>query len=330
MNFIKILKNRIDTIDKKIKIALIDGDDPRMIEAATKLKKYKFLELTLLIENEIKDKSGLNFINIKNDSTRIQDLENKYFEIRAPKDMAKGKSENDVRNEAKKLIATRPYFAATMLANNDVDGVVGGLLYPTSDILMSAFKIVGPKANQSLISSVMIMHKDEETSFFSDISVNPKPKIDDLAQIGLNAAEFTKSFGIDPRLAFLSFSTSGSAVNESTTIVKLATNQFNEKYIGVKALGEIQLDAAIDLNIRKAKYKDNSYEETANTLIFPDLNSGNIGYKLVQRFGGYGAIGPIIVGANKPINDLSRGSTVDDIINTVLITALQTQGENNE
>ncbi|AWX70429.1 phosphate acetyltransferase [Mycoplasmopsis anatis] len=318
MKFIDLLDKKIKSINTTKKIVLIDGDDNRSIEAAKKLaQKYKNIEVTLLVEKDHEPVENLHFVNMNNDKSVIEQMVKDYVVLR------KGK---ETEEQAVKALSSRPFFAMMLLAQGKVDGVVGGLNYSTADILRAAFKTIGPKPGIKTISSVMIMHKDIDTLIFSDISVNPKPNQEQLSEIGLNAAEFAKQIGFDPRVAFLSFSTDGSAKTDETVMVRNATDLFNQVYQGVKAIGEIQLDAALVSEIRKAKYSREAYSERANVLVFPDLGAGNIGYKLVQRLGGYGAIGPVVVGTNKPVNDLSRGSTVEDVLNTVLITVLQSEG----
>lgn len=318
MKFIDLLDKKIKEINTTKKIVLIDGDDNRSIEAAKSLsKKYKNIEVTLLVEKDHEPVDNLHFLNMNSDKNVIEEMVKDYVVLR------KGK---ETEEQAIKALSSRPFYAMMLLAQGKIDGVVGGLNYSTADILRAAFKTIGPKPGIKTISSVMIMHKDEDTLIFSDISVNPKPNQEQLSEIGLNAADFAKQMGFDPRVAFLSFSTDGSAKTDETVMVRNATDLFNENYKGVKAIGEIQLDAALVSEIRKAKYSRESYNERANVLVFPDLGAGNIGYKLVQRLGGYGAIGPVVVGTNKPVNDLSRGSTVEDVLNTVLITVLQSEG----
>ncbi|WP_027334916.1 phosphate acetyltransferase [Mycoplasmopsis felifaucium] len=315
MNFLSLLETEVQKLENKT-ILLIDGDDPRAISAAILAKKYKNLNIVLLVEKEIENTDGLNIINMNQNSDKIEELANKYVEIR------KGK---DTIETARKLLKTRPFYAMMLLATKEVDGVVGGLNYSTADILRAAFKTIGPKEGIKTISSVMIMHKNDETYFFTDISVNPKPELNALVDIAKNAASFAKSFSIEPKLAFLSFSTDGSAVTPETQMISEACRKFNEEYDGLNAIGEIQLDAALDLKVRELKYKHDSYNSPSNVLVFPDLNAGNIGYKIAQRLGNFGAIGPIITGVKMPVNDLSRGSTVDDVLNTILITAMQTK-----
>ena len=227
---------------------------------------------------------------------------------------------------ALKAIYMPPFFAMLMIKLGEVDGVVGGLINPTSDILRAAFKLIGPKKGINTISSVMIMEKESDWSIFADISVNIMPSEDQLVDIAINASEFGKSIGFESKVAFLSFSTAGSAVHERSTLVANATKKFNETYkADYPAVGEIQFDAALSQEVRKMKYKEDSFDGKASILVFPSLEAGNIGYKVAQRMGGYGAIGPIITGVAKPVNDLSRGATPIDVYNTVLLTAIQVE-----
>ncbi|WP_029906487.1 phosphotransacetylase [Mycoplasmopsis opalescens] len=325
--FTSKIEEQIKNLKQKIKIAIVDGDDERAIEATKKLQKFNQLEITLITKKNLPDVDFAKVINI-NEATELRDkFAQKYFEIREAKEKAKGKENKDTLEVCQKLMSSRPFLAMMLLKENMVDGVVGGLLYSTADILRAAFKVIGPKKGTKTISSVMIMHKENNVLFFSDISVNPKPDMPALVDIATNAAEFVKGFNIDPKLAFLSFSTNYSAKTPETELVHEATRLFNEKHNTIKAIGEVQVDAALDLKTRQSKYGSLVFDEPANTLIFPDLSAGNIGYKLVQRLGNYGAIGPIIVGSAKPVNDLSRGALVEDVYYTVLITAIQSLGE---
>ncbi|MCT4469866.1 phosphotransacetylase [Mycoplasma sp. HS2188] len=330
MKFTDLIQSNIAQIKDKKRIVIVDGDDQRAIEAAKILEKYENLEVILLLEKEQNIQTKAQLLNMNANEAKINEFSQMLFEQREAAAKAKGRENKDTLELVQKAMKQRPFYAMMMLQTGEVDGVVGGLIYSTADMLKAAFKVIGPSKGIKTISSVMIMHKDENTLFFSDISVNPKPDQKALTDIGLNAANFVKGFGIDPKVAFLSFSTNFSAKTPETEMVHNATIDFNENYNGVKAIGEVQLDAALDLSVRKAKYPIDSFDEPANTLIFPNLEAGNIGYKLTQRLAGYGAIGPIIVGTKKPVNDLSRGAKVNDVVNTVLITMIQSQGAKNE
>ncbi|WP_029608726.1 phosphotransacetylase [Mycoplasma simbae] len=326
MEFTSLIQHTVNNIKQTKKIVIVDGDDARAIEAAQILEQYPNLELILLTEKDTQINTKAQVINIHADEDKKQKLALEMFNQREAAAKAKGKENKDTLELCQQALNQRTFYAMMLLQTGEVDGVVGGLFYSTADMLRAAFKVIGSAKGIKTISSVMVMHRGEETLFFSDISVNPKPDQAGLTDIGLNAAKFVQGFGIDPKVAFLSFSTSFSAKTPETEMVRNATLDFNAKYEGVKAIGEVQLDAALDLGVRQAKYKDESFNEPANTLVFPNLEAGNIGYKLVQRLGGFGAIGPIIVGTNKPVNDLSRGAKVNDVVNTVLITAIQSEG----
>ncbi|TDV23572.1 phosphate acetyltransferase [Mycoplasmopsis mustelae] len=308
---LKILKNNENTKSKKT-ILLIDGDDQRSVEAAKLVEKSQLVNVVLLV-NKINGSLPPSIRQEIMTAEKQQIFANHFFELR------KGK---ETLESAQKNLQTAPFFAMMMLKNKEVDGVVGGLNYTTADILRAAFKVIGPKKGIKTISSAMIMHKEASKYIFSDISVNIKPNSEQLAEIGLNATEFAKSLGFDPKVSFLSFSTDGSAVSEESKLVVEATAKFNE-ISEIKAIGEIQFDAAFDEKIRHAKYKKEAFSGTTNVFIFPNLDAGNIGYKIGQRLGGFGAIGPVITGIAEPVNDLSRGSSIEDVYNTILITALQ-------
>ncbi|AAT27654.1 phosphate acetyltransferase [[Mycoplasma] mobile] len=313
MLFTEKIKTSVKNLAKKYKVLLVDGDDSRAQEAARMLQDSDLVEVSLLVENPTNAK-GLKFINMNDNKNLKTEFITKILEFR------KGK---ETEESAKSAVETRPFYAAMLLKENYFDAVVGGLLYKTSDILRAAFKIIGSKKGQKTISSSMIMHKNDEAFLFSDISVQIKPDATQLAEIGLNASEFAKALGLKDTVAFLSFSTAKSAVSPESETVSQATEIYNSKTSGIKAIGEIQLDAAIDLKVREAKFGKSSFESKPDVFVFPDLGAGNIGYKLVQRFGNYGAIGPIVNGISKPMNDLSRGSTSEDVFYTVLISVLQ-------
>ncbi|MGY6172140.1 phosphate acetyltransferase [Candidatus Mycoplasma pogonae] len=323
MNFIDEIYANVRSLNQKEglkKILLVDGDDQRAIETAKMLKKDNFCEPILLVKKPQDVVEGIETIVM--DETEIAKYAQKFFELR------KGKETEDA---ALKAMQTRPFFAMMKLRNNEVDGVVGGLLYTTADILRAGFKVIGPKPGIKTISSANIMHKGSEKYIFSDISVNVKPNPQQLAEIGLNAVEFArKTLNLEPNVAFLSFSTDGSAVTDESKATREAADIFNQLSNSKNpAIGEIQFDAAIDTGVRSSKYKRPAYDGATNIFVFPSLEAGNIGYKIAQRMGNWGAIGPIINGIAKPLNDLSRGATVDDVFNTVLITVLQTAGGND-
>ena len=326
MNFKEYIDKLLTTKNKTDgmrKIVFMEGPSKRMTEAAASLKDSKLVEPILVFETQ-KDFDASNIGNVKsyvieNEKELMEKLVKVYVEKR------KGK---ETEEQAREALKKTEYFSPTLVEAGLADGAVGGVHHPTGDILRGAFKAIGPKPGVKTISSIMIMHKASDFSIFTDISVNVDPTAEQLAEIAKNAADFGDFIDFDKKVAFLSFSTAGSAVNDISKKSKEASEIFDKKYdMEYKSLGEIQFDAAFDLGIRKQKYNDSPFDTKPSVYVFPDLNSGNIGYKIAQRMGNWGAIGPIVTGLKKPINDLSRGSTVDDIINTGILTALQSFGK---
>ncbi|TCG10414.1 phosphotransacetylase [Mycoplasma todarodis] len=311
-HMIELLKSEVE----KKRILLIDGNDKRSLEAAINHKKDNYIKPILLLEDHDEMiESQISTIVISDYKNRKEELVELYLSKRNGK---------ETKEQAEKVVFLPNYFGMLMLELGEVEGVVGGLEFPTSQILSPAFKIIKPKPNVNVISSVMIMEKDDEHYLFSDISVIPYPTQEQLVDIAINSSNFAKQINFKEKVAFLSFSTSGSAKHELAQKVKHATEQFNKTYKPqYKALGEIQFDAALSMDIRNKKYKENGFDGKPTIFVFPSLDSGNIGYKIAQGLGGYGAIGPIITGLNKPVNDLSRGSTSNDVYNTMMITAIQ-------
>ncbi|AJC49728.1 phosphotransacetylase [Mycoplasma flocculare] len=292
-------------------VLIIDGADERAIAAAKLLKKKNLVKPILLVDETI---PNLEIDQYVIDYREKLEFINEFVKLR------KGK---ETLESAEMQFESNAFYGTMLLRKQKIDAVVGGLNYPTAEILRAAFKIIGPKPDIKTISSVMVVHKNESKYLFSDISVNISPNENQLVDIAKNALDFALQLGFEPKPAFLSFSTKGSAKSAQSEIVAKATQIFNAKS-PIEAYGEIQLDAALDVQVRRQKYGENN-GKNANILIFPNLDAGNIGYKIAQRLGGFGAIGPIITGINAPINDLSRGATVEDVFNTILITALQVE-----
>ena len=248
---------------------------------------------------------------------KLNEFATQLYELRKHKGMT--------ITEANKLIKQADYFSMMLLRNNLADGVVAGATWTTGDTLRPALQIVKTKPDKSIVTGVMLMVKDGCVPLvFGDVSLIENPSEENLADIAISSAEFMKSiFDIEPKVAMLSYSTKGSAKSEMVDKVRNATIIANKKS---KFLidGEMQVDSALDEKTAKKKGIKSKVGGNANVLIFPDLNAGNIGYKLVARLGGYTAVGPIMLNFNKPVNDLSRGCTVDEIVSTVCITKLLT------
>lgn len=306
------IAKRLDVIKRRMKILIVDGDDKRAIEAAKLLENHEKVEITLLTDSV--SSHGLKTLNIHDNNTQYEHFVQLLVELRKNKE-----TEEQIRAALK----TRPYYAMMLLKTGAFDGVVGGLKYTTADILRATFKVIGSHAGVKTISSLMLMVKKDEVYAFSDISINVNPNAAQLVDIATNSANFLEQIDIKPKVAFLSFSTQQSAISPESQKVNEAHKLFNLQNPHRLALGEIQFDAAFDKDVLAKKYKNPEFNDQANLLIFPDLGAGNIGYKIAQRLGNFDAFGPIITGCALPVNDLSRGATVTDLVNTIFITLLQ-------
>ena len=317
--------------DKK-KIVLPEGNEERTIVATEKIHKLG-LAYPILVgkRDEIINKSKELDVDLEGieiiDPDESEDL-NKYitafYELRKNKGMTMEKADKIVRDPL--------YFATMMVKLDDADGMVSGAVHTTGDLLSPGLQIIKTAPGVSVVSSFFIMkvpgstYGEEGTLLFSDCAVNPNPNEEQLAAIAIATAETAKNLcKMEPRVAMLSFSTMGSADHELVDKVRNATKIANELRPDLNIEGELQLDAAIVKKVGEQKAPNSKVAGKANVLVFPDLQAGNIGYKLVQRFANAEAIGPICQGFTKPINDLSRGCSSEDIVNVVALTAVQAQ-----
>lgn len=223
---------------------------------------------------------------------------------------------------AKELLKKPNYYATLMLEAGHVDALVGGSRYSTADILKPAFQIIKTKPGKNIVSSVFILRKGDNKLFFADCAVNTNPNSEQLAEIAVQTTDTIKELNINPRVAMLSYSSQGSGSGPDVDLVTNAVKIIREKYPEYKNEidGEFQFDAAFDLSVAKLKVKDSKIAGHANGYIFPNLSAGNIAAKVAERIGGYEAIGPILQGLNRPVNDLSRGTTPETIAKVLLIS----------
>jgi phosphate acetyltransferase len=238
-------------------------------------------------------------------------------------EMRKKDGKDMTLEEAQDLMCKSHYYGAMLVHKGVADGMISGIHSQTKPYY-PAFQIVKAKSGIPKASGLMIMQRDDVTYFFADIGLNMNPTAEELAAIALTTASTALKLGVEPKVAMLSFSTRDSAKGEMVDKVKLATKIAREKSPELVIDGEIQVDAALVPEVAAKKCSDSILHGNANILIFPDLNSGNIAYKLTQRLAGFKAIGPIMQGLNKPINDLSRGANVDDVVELAAITVIQT------
>ena len=232
----------------------------------------------------------------------------------------KGKVSED---DARKLLLTENYFGTMLVYMKKADGLVSGAVNSTADTVRPALQIIKMKEGLKKTSGVFIMVKEQEKYVFADCAINIAPDSQDLAEIAVESAKTAKAFGIDQRVAMLSFSTKGSAVSDETKKVEAALEIAKQLDPELLIDGEFQFDAAIVPSVARQKAPQSPIQGDANVLVFPSLEAGNIGYKIAQRLGGYEAVGPILQGMNSPVNDLSRGCSSDDVYNLAVITALQ-------
>lgn len=308
-------------------IVLPEGEEERILSAAEILLKRGVVEITLLghprIIEEKMSKLGINLhgANIVNpvESPLYEDYVQTYFELRKHKGIQ--------MDAARDTMADVNYFGTMMIYKGHADGMVSGSINTTAQTIRPSFEIVKTKPGCSIVSSVFFMCLEDRVLVYGDCAVNPKPNAEQLAEIAISSAETAQIFGVEPRVAMLSYSTGASGKGADVELVAKATSIAQERKPEYKIEGPLQYDAAVDPNVAKTKLPNSEVAGKATVFIFPDLNTGNNTYKAVQRSAHAVAVGPVLQGLNKPVNDLSRGCTVADIVNTVAITAIQAQAE---
>jgi phosphate acetyltransferase len=306
-------------------IVLPEGEEERILKAAARLQSLNIVNLTLLGDRntmQLKcDQIGLQIdldaINILNpeDSVYNKDFATTLFEARKHKGMSE--------TTANDLVHDVSYFGTLMILNGLADGMVSGAIHTTMHTIKPALQLIKTKPGVSVVSSVFFMCLSDRVSVMGDCAVNPNPNAEQLAEIAISSAASAEAFGIEAKVAMLSYSSGSSGKGEEVEKVRKATELAKAKKPDLKIEGPIQYDAAVDMSIAKTKMPNSEIAGQASVLIFPDLNTGNNTYKAIQRETRALAIGPMLQGLNKPVNDLSRGCTVDDIFNTILLTAIQ-------
>jgi phosphate acetyltransferase len=314
---------------KKVKkhIVLPEGLDERILLAAARLTVLDIVDITLLGSKiAIRERIAELGISINSEKINIidpgssphfDDYANTYFELR--------KNKNINLDMAIDLMHDVSFFGTMMVYKGHADGMVSGAVNTTQHTIRPALQFIKTKPGVSVVSSVFFMLLDDRVSVFGDCAINPNPTAEQLAEIAISSSDSSAGFGIEPKVAMLSYSSGSSGQGADVEKVRAATEIVKKLRPKLKIEGPIQYDAAVDIKIGKKKLPNSEVAGEASVLIFPDLNTGNNTYKAVQRETGAIAIGPMLQGLNKPVHDLIRGCTVDDIFNTLIITAIQAQ-----
>ena len=308
------------------KIVLTEGSDPRILEAASRLIASNFLHPVLLGNRDeiwtAAEDAGFNIRGAEiidpENYDRFDEMVDAFVEIRKAKGMTKEKAE--------KILRGANYFGTMLVKMGVADCLLGGATYSTADTVRPALQIIKTKPGNSIVSSCFILVRPSATGgneviAMADCAINISPSEDELVEICGETIRCAKVFGIDPKVAFLSYSTHGSGSGDTVTKMRNATQKAIEEYPDTPIDGEFQFDSAVSPRVARQKCPDSPVAGYANTFIFPDINAGNIGYKIAQRMGNFEAYGPILLGLNAQINDLSRGCNAIEVYSMAIITA---------
>jgi phosphate acetyltransferase len=311
-------------------IVLPEGDDERILRAASTLLSRQVVDLTLLgVESQVRAQATALGLDIDRadvidprTSELVEPFAAEYTRLRAHKGMTLERARDIVRDVS--------YFGTMMVHTGHADGMVSGAAHSTAHTITPSFQIIKTAPGTESVSSVFFMCLADRVLVYGDCAVIPDPTVEELADIAVSSADTAAQFGIEPRVAMLSYSTGESGTGADVDKVRAATALVKERRPDLSVAGPIQYDAAVDASVGEAKLPGSDVAGRATVFIFPDLNTGNNTYKAVQRSAGAVAVGPVGQGLNKPVNDLSRGATVRDIVNTVAITAIQAQAITDE
>ena len=322
---IHMFQQLIDTLKKNPKkIVFTEGTDPRILEASARLLAGTWLT-PVLVGNEQEVHAAAEEVGFNIRGAVIMDPENypRMEEmVQTMCELRKGKmTEEEVRASLKRA----NYFGTMLVKLGEADALLGGATYSTADTVRPALQLIKTKPGHTIVGSCFIMVRervgDTEVLAMGDCAINIKPTVDQLVEIGIGCAECAKIFGIDPQVAYLSYSTKGSGFGEDVDKMREAAAKAKAARPDLAIEGELQFDAAVSPKVAETKCKGLPVAGKANTFIFPDINAGNIGYKIAQRLGGFDAYGPVLIGLNAPINDLSRGCNAQEVYSMAIITA---------
>ncbi|MEB6779291.1 phosphate acetyltransferase [Staphylococcus epidermidis] len=324
-DLLSVLQDKLS--GKNVKIVLPEGEDERVLIAATQLQKTDYVSpIVLGNEDNIKSLASKHALDL----TQIEIIDPATSELKdelvdAFVERRKGKA---TKEQAVELLDNVNYFGTMLVYTGKAEGLVSGAAHSTGDTVRPALQIIKTKPGVSRTSGIFFMIKGDEQYIFGDCAINPELDAQGLAEIAVESAKSAQSFGMDPKVAMLSFSTKGSAKSDDVTKVQEALKLAQEKAEAdqldhVVIDGEFQFDAAIVPSVAEKKAPGAKIQGVANVFVFPSLEAGNIGYKIAQRLGGYDAVGPVLQGLNSPVNDLSRGCSTEDVYNLSIITAAQ-------
>jgi phosphate acetyltransferase len=317
----------IDILKKNPKkIVFTEGSDPRILEAASRLLASNFLAPILVGDpDEVYNSAAESGYNIRGAQVlnpenfdRMDEMIDLFCELR--------KSKGVTKEQARETLKHANYFGTMLVKMGIADALLGGATYSTADTVRPALQLIKTKPGNNIVSSCFILVRQSATGgnevlAMGDCAINIHPSEDDLVEIAGEIAKCAKIFGVDPKIAFLSYSTLGSGKGEDVDKMHNAAEKSKAKYPDLKIEGELQFDAAVSPRVARTKCPDSEVAGHANTFIFPDINAGNIGYKIAQRLGQFDAYGPILLGLNAPINDLSRGCNALEVYSMAIITA---------
>ncbi|MGW7887734.1 phosphate acetyltransferase [Staphylococcus xylosus] len=325
MSLLDVLQEKLS--GKNVKIVLPEGEDERVLTAATQLQGTDYVT-PVVLGNEANVKAlandkGLDIADLEIIDPETSELKQEL--VTAFVERRKGKATEE---QAQEMLKNVNYFGTMLVYTGKAEGLVSGAAHSTGDTVRPALQIIKTKPGVSKTSGIFFMIKDDQQYIFGDCAINPTLEAQDLAEIAVESAKSAKSFGMSPRVAMLSFSTKGSAKSDDVEKVSNAVDMAQEKIKAdniedVVVDGEFQFDAAIVPEVAKKKAPDAKIQGDANVFVFPSLEAGNIGYKIAQRLGGFDAVGPVLQGLNSPVNDLSRGCSIEDVYNLSIITAAQ-------
>ena len=317
----------IDMLKKSPKtIVFTEGTDPRILEASSRLLASNFLHPILIgRQDEVlaaAEKAGYNVRGAQiidpDKYEKFDQMVDLFCELRKKKGVTP--------DQAREILSHANYFGTMLVKMGEADALLGGATYSTADTVRPALQVIKTKPGNSIVSSCFILVRsaasgDNEVLAMGDCAINIHPTEDGLVEIAGETAQCAKIFGVDPKVAFLSYSTAGSGKGEDVDKMRNATEKAKAKYPDLPIVGEIQFDAAVSPRVAETKHLDTSVAGHCNTFIFPDINAGNCGYKIAQRLGNFDAYGPILLGLNAPINDLSRGCNGQEVYSMAIITA---------